>query len=120
MMFGIDAIDTFYGDRECTVFGSFYPGFFFQIPEMKLKMLSWTAREAFKFEIANARIFDVLSALDIQDRQQLVLNIDILFDAFTVAGFLGQFPAEVRMVLMLNIVLRALDRISEYSIGLHD
>ena len=34
MMFGIGAINAFYGDREQTVFESSYPAFFFQIPEM--------------------------------------------------------------------------------------
>ena len=42
-MFGTDVIDTFYRDSERTVFGFSYPGFFFQIPDMKIKMLSRTA-----------------------------------------------------------------------------
>jgi hypothetical protein len=34
----------------------------------------------------------VLTAFDIKNRQQLVLNVAIPFDAFTATGFLGQFP----------------------------
>ena len=34
-MFGIGAIDAFYGDRERAVFLSSYPALFFQIPERK-------------------------------------------------------------------------------------
>src|SRR5271170_4530005 len=113
MMFGIGAIDTFYCDREHAVFGSSYPAFFFQIPDMKHQLLSRTAQQAFQFEMADARIADVLSAFDIKNRQHLVLNVDIPFDAFTVAGFFGESPAEARMVFMLNIVPRAFDRISE-------
>ena len=67
--------------------------------------------------IADAGIVDVLSAFDIKNRQQLVVNDDITFDAFSVTGFLGQFPAGARMVFMLNIVLRALDRIFERIMG---
>jgi hypothetical protein len=37
----------------------------------------------------------------------MVLSGDIPFDAFSVAGFLGQFQAEARMVFMLYVVLRA-------------
>ena len=43
MMFGIGAIDAFYGDREQAVFEFSDPAFFFQIPEMKLQMLTRTA-----------------------------------------------------------------------------
>ena len=39
---------------------------------------------------------------------------------FTVAGFLGQFPAEARMVFMSNIVLHAFDRIFERMMRLQD
>jgi hypothetical protein len=60
-----------------------------------------------------------LPALDIKHRQQLVLNDGIPFDAFGVAGFLGQFPADAQMVFVLNIVLRAFDRILERIMGLH-
>src|SRR3974377_528386 len=112
MMSGIDAIYTFYRDSERTAFGFSYPSFFFQIPEMKLKMLRRTAQQTFKLLIANARISDVLSAFGIKNRHQLSLSVDIPV-AFTVAGFLGQFPAEIRMVIMLTIVLRALNRIPE-------
>ena len=119
-MFGIGAIDAFYGDRERAVFESCYPAFFFQIPEMKLQMLTRTAGQAFKVVIADAGFIDVLSAFDIKNRQHLVLNVDIPFDAFTVIGLFDQFPAEVRMVFMLNIVLRAFDRIFERIMGLHD
>ena len=76
--------------------------------------------KTFKLVIADAGIVDVLSAFDIKNRQQLVLNDDITFDAFSVTGLLGQFPAGARMVFMLNIVLRALDRIFERIMGLHD
>src|SRR3974377_1395102 len=117
MMSGIDAIYTFYRDSERTAFGFSYPSFFFQIPEMKLKMLRRTAQQTFKLLIANARISDVLSAFGIKNRHQLSLNVDIAVDAFTVAGFLDQFPAEIRMVIMLTIVLRALNRIPESTIG---
>ena len=41
--FGIGAIDAFYGDCEPAVFESSYPAFCFQIPEMKLQMLTRTA-----------------------------------------------------------------------------
>ncbi len=41
--FGIGAIDAFYGDCERAVFESSYPAFCFQIPEMKLQMLTRTA-----------------------------------------------------------------------------
>ena len=41
--FGISVIDAFYGDRERAVFESSYPAFGFQIPEMKLQMLTRTA-----------------------------------------------------------------------------
>ena len=70
--------------------------------------------------IADSGIVDVLSALDIKDRQQLFLNGNISFDAVSVAGFLGQFPAGTRIVFMLNVVLRAFDRIFERIVGLHD
>ena len=83
-------------------------------------MLTRTVYQALKIVIADAGIVDVSSAFDIKNRQQLVLNVDIPSDAFTVAGFLGQFPAKARMVFMLNIVLRAFDRISERIMGLHD
>ena len=43
MMLGIGAVDAFYGDREHAAFGSSDPAFFFQIPKMKLQMLSRTA-----------------------------------------------------------------------------
>ena len=43
IMFGIGAIHAFYGDREHAIFGSSYPAFFFQIPEMKLQTLGRTA-----------------------------------------------------------------------------
>src|SRR5436305_13097222 len=36
----------------------------------------------------------------VQLRQQPILNDNIPFDAFRVAGFLGQFPAGARMVFM--------------------
>jgi hypothetical protein len=62
----------------------------------------------------------VLTAFDIKNRQQLVLNVAIPFDAPTVTGFLGQFPAGARMVFVPNIVLRALDRIFECIMGLQD
>src|SRR4029077_8271798 len=39
-----------------------------------------------------ARIAHVLSTFYIKNRQDLVLNVDVPFDAFTVAGFLGQPP----------------------------
>src|SRR5271163_3132904 len=94
---------------EHAIFGSSYPAFFFQIPEMKLQMLGRTAQQAFKFEIADPGIADVLSTFDVKNRQQLVLNVDVPFDAFTVAGFLGESPAQGRMVFMLNIVPRAFD-----------
>ena len=42
MLFGIDAIDALYRDREHAVFGRPYPAFFLQIPKMKLQMLSRT------------------------------------------------------------------------------
>ena len=42
MMFRIGVIDAFCGDHEHAVLGYSYPAFFFQIPEMKLQMLSRT------------------------------------------------------------------------------
>ena len=43
MMFGMGAIDAVYGDRQQAVFKCSDPTFLFQIPEMKLQMLTWTA-----------------------------------------------------------------------------
>ena len=42
MMIGMGAIDSFYGDRKQAVFQSSNPTLFFQIPEMKVKMLTRT------------------------------------------------------------------------------
>ena len=70
--------------------------------------------------LADAGIVDILSAFNIKQRQHVVLNDDISFDAFSVAGFRNQFPAGARMILMLDIVLRAFDRISEHLMGVDD
>ena len=40
MLFDIDAIDAFYGNRDLAVRESSYPAFFFQIPEMKFQVLT--------------------------------------------------------------------------------
>src|SRR6516165_69989 len=107
------AIDAFYCDCKHAIFGSTYPPFFFQIPDMELQMLSGAGQQAFDFEIADAGIARVLPALHIKHRKQLVLNVGVPFDALTIARFLGQSPAEARTVFLLNIELCAFDRISE-------
>jgi hypothetical protein len=63
LVFGISAINAFYGDRQRPTLSSSDPALFSQIPKMKFQMLGRTASQALQFAIVDAGVANVLSAL---------------------------------------------------------
>ena len=62
-LFGISAINTFCGDREPASLSPSDPALLSEIPKMKFQMLGRTASQALQFEVVDAGVADVLSAL---------------------------------------------------------
>ena len=88
-MFGIGAIDAFYGDRERAVFESSYPSLFLSDTRDETPDAPADSLTSVQDRDCQYRFVDVLSALEMKHRQQLVLNVDLPSDAFTASSTQG-------------------------------